>query len=145
MIHRYQHVSITVSDLERSVAFYRDMLGFIPSEYAEASGEDTSKALAVEDASLKLAVLKQGDMILELIEYRSPEDRNRVAPRPCDVGCMHMALEVEDIHKLYEMLLAHGVKVNTPPQRNPPDVSWAWWFYMQDPDGVPIELVQIAP
>lgn len=145
MIRRYQHVSITVSDLERSMAFYRDMLGFIPSEYAEASGEDASKALAVEDVSLKLAVLKQNEMILELIEYQSPANRNKVAPRPCDVGCMHMALEVEDIHKLCQKLSAEGVKVNTPPQRNPPDVPWAWWCYMQDPDGVPIELVQIAP
>ena len=145
MIRSYQHVSITVNDLERSVAFYRDMLGFTPSEYAEASGESVSQALGVKDVALKLAVLRQGDLVLELIEYRSPSDRNRVAPRPCDVGCMHMALEVEDIHGLYAALTAKGVRFNTPPQRNPDDLAWAWWCYMQDPDGVPIELVQIAP
>lgn len=145
MIRAYQHVSITVSSLERSIAFYRDMLGFSLKDTSEASGQELSQALGVENASLKLAVLTQGDMILELIEYRSPEDRNRVAPRPCDVGCMHIALDVEDIHQLYEKLSAQGVKCNTPPKRNPEGIGWAWWFYLQDPDGVPIELVQIAP
>jgi catechol 2,3-dioxygenase-like lactoylglutathione lyase family enzyme len=145
MIRDYQHVSITVGNLERSVAFYRDMLGFEVTDTAEQAGEELSKALDVENASLKLAVLQHGKVILELIEYLSPGDRNLRAPRPCDVGCMHMALDVEDIHTLYEDLSAQGVKFNTPPNRNPEEVSWAWWCYMQDPDGVPIELVQIAP
>jgi len=145
MIRGYQHVSVTVSDLERSVAFYRDMLGFVPSEYSEASGESVSQALGLRDVELKLAVLQQGGLVLELIEYRSPQDRKRIAPRPCDVGCMHMALEVENIHGLYADLSARGVHFNTPPQRNPDNLAWAWWCYLRDPDGVPIELVQIAP
>ncbi len=142
MIKGYHHVSITVSDLERSVAFYRDLFGFVLSGSAEAAGDELSAALNVEQAALRLAVLEQGEMILELIEYRSPAGRSMEAPRPCDVGCMHMALAVDNIHQLYAELSAKGVKFNTPPQRNADDVAWVWWCYLQDPDGVPIELVQ---
>jgi catechol 2,3-dioxygenase-like lactoylglutathione lyase family enzyme len=144
MIRRYQHASITVSDLERSVAFYQDALGFVQAEMSEASGEELSRALGLENVRLRLATLVQNDCLLEMIEYLSPEGSKK-APRPCDVGCMHIALEVDDIHEMYETLSARGVKFNSPPNRNPEGLSWAWWCYMRDPDGVPIELVQIKP
>jgi catechol 2,3-dioxygenase-like lactoylglutathione lyase family enzyme len=143
MIRRYQHVSITVSDLDRSMAWYRDMLGFEPQGgVSEASGEALSRALGVENVHLKLATLLRGDSLLELIQYLSPAGMKK-APRPCDVGCMHMALEVDDIQALYRDLSARGVNFNSAPNRNPPEIAWAWWVYLQDPDGVPIELVQI--
>ena len=144
MIRRYQHVGITVSDLERSVAFYRDALGFTPAETSEGSGEEISRALGLENVRVRLATVVRNDCLLELIEFASPEGSKK-APRPCDLGCMHIALEVDDIHRMYETLSARGVKCNTPPQRNPESLSWAWWFYLSDPDGVPIELVQIQP
>jgi catechol 2,3-dioxygenase-like lactoylglutathione lyase family enzyme len=145
MIRDCQHVSITVSDADRSVAFYRDKLGFNVVGVSEASGDELAEALGLNEASLKVVVMEQGNMVLELIEYALPDDRHMVAPRPCDVGCMHMALEVDDIHALFDELSAQGVKFNTPPKRNPDSIDWAWWCYMQDPDGVPIELVQVSP
>lgn len=144
MIRRYQHVSITVGDLDRSIAFYRDVVGFQVADRMSASGEELSRALDIEDVSLKLATLTSGELILELIEYLSPE-RNQRAPRACDVGSMHMALDVDDIHVTYKEWSAKGVRFNTPPQRNPPGIAWAWWCYLKDPDGVPIELVQVKP
>jgi catechol 2,3-dioxygenase-like lactoylglutathione lyase family enzyme len=143
MIRRYQHVSITVSNLDRSIAWYRDMMGFEPQGQAsEAAGEATSRALGLENVRLRLATLVRGDCLLELIQYLSPLGV-KTAPRPCDVGCMHMALEVDDIRTMYRDLSAKGVKFNSAPNRNPPEIAWAWWVYLQDLDGVPIELVQI--
>ena len=143
MIQCYQHVSITVSDLERSVSFYRDVLGFTPAETSESSGETVSRGVGLENVHLKLVTLTQGDCLLELIEYISPQGRKE-APQPCDVGSMHIAFEVDDIHRIYEEWSSRGVKFNSPPIRNPEGLSWAWWCYMRDPDGVPIELVQRA-
>lgn len=144
MIRSYQHVSITVSDLERSVAFYRDKLGFsLMGATSEASDQATAHALGYENVHLRLAILTQGNCTLELIQYLSPAGNPR-APRTCDVGSMHMALEVDDIHSLYRKLSAEGVEFLSPPNRNPADIAWAWWCYMRDPDGVPIELVQVA-
>jgi len=145
MIRCYHHVSITVSDLKRSISFYRDTLGFQPVEFLEASGEEVSAGLGLEGVSLKLAAMERGDLVLELIEYSAPEGRKMIAPEPCDVGCMHMALEVDDIHEMYKDLSAQGVRFNTSPNRNPGNLAWAWWCYMRDPDGVPIELVQVSP
>ncbi len=56
---------------------------------------------------------------------------------------MHMALDVDDIQTMYRELSAKGVKFNSAPNRNPPEIAWTWWCYLSDPDGVPIELVQI--
>ena len=145
MIRRYHHIGITVSDLDRSISFYRDMLGFRTVEFLEASGEEVADGLGLEDASLKLVAMERGDLVVELIEYSVPEDKKMVAPRPCDVGCMHIALEVDDIHGMYEDLLAQGVRFNTSPKRNSDNLDWAWWCYTRDPDGVPIELVQVSP
>ncbi len=143
MIRRYQHVGISVTNLDRSVAWYQEMLGFELMGSAEASGPEVSQALAVDNSRLKLATLARGDCVLELIEYVSPQGARR-APRPPDVGCTHMALDVDNIQAMYREMSAKGVKFNTVPQRNPPDIAWAWWVYLQDPDGVPIELVQVA-
>jgi catechol 2,3-dioxygenase-like lactoylglutathione lyase family enzyme len=145
MIRRCQHIGITVSNLERSLAFYRDLLGFKQDVAPmDASGDELSQALGVKNARLKLAVLSRGDLLVELIEYAAPASSGK-APRPSDVGCMHMALEVEDIQKTYKELSAKGVKFNTPPQRNAEQLSWAWWCYLKDPDGISVELVQTAP
>jgi catechol 2,3-dioxygenase-like lactoylglutathione lyase family enzyme len=144
MIRPYQHVAITVSDLDRSVKFYQDIFGFEPLRSMEASGEEVSRALGMEGVNLRLRILTKGEYVLELFEYHSPEG-SKTAPRPCDVGCMHIAFEVDDIQRVYREFTAKGVHINTPPNRNPDGIGWTWWCYMRDPDGVPIELVQIKP
>ncbi len=62
MIKGVHHTCITVSDLERSIAFYRDVLGLelVMTEESERSGDDRSKALGVAKAKVKLAILRAG-------------------------------------------------------------------------------------
>ncbi|MEJ2209535.1 MAG: VOC family protein [Anaerolineae bacterium] len=95
MIQGVHHTCITVSDLERSIAFYCDTLGLklIMTEESERSGDDRSKALGVARAKVKLAILQAGDARVELIEYVTaggrPYDRNNN-----DVGAMHIAFQL---------------------------------------------------
>jgi catechol 2,3-dioxygenase-like lactoylglutathione lyase family enzyme len=93
------HTGITVSNLERSLAFWRDVLGFEPSHTAHQTGEMASEITGVAGAEIKLAVVKAptGHKI-ELLEYLAPPERKRhVDLRPCDAGSVHVALIVDDL------------------------------------------------
>ena len=144
MIQGIHHTCITVSDLEQSIAFYRDLLGLelVMTEESERSGDDRSKALGVPKATVKLAILRTGDAQVELIEYVTapgrPYDRNNN-----DAGAMHIAFRVEDIDAVYQRLLDHGVRFTAPPATIPagPMAGWRWTYFL-DPDGVPLEIVQ---
>src|ERR1044071_4792525 len=92
------HTGITVSSLERSLAFWRDVLGFELSHKAHQKGELAREITGVKGAEIKLAVLKTpGGHKIELLEYLAPADRKRVSLRPCDVGSVHVALLIEDL------------------------------------------------
>ncbi len=70
------HTGITVSNLERSLAFWRDVLGFELSHRAYQTGEMAKEITGVAGAEIKLAVLKApGGHKIELLEYLAPPDR----------------------------------------------------------------------
>jgi catechol 2,3-dioxygenase-like lactoylglutathione lyase family enzyme len=144
MIKNVHHTCITVSDLERSIEFYRDVLGLqlVMTEESERSGDDRSKALGVAKAKVKLAILRAGDAQVELIEYVTakgrPYDRNNN-----DVGAMHIAFQVEDIDAVYQRMVDHGVRFTSPPATIPAGPMEGWrWTYFFDPDGVSLEIIQ---
>ena len=140
------HTGITVSDLERSLAFWRDVLGFELSHTAHQKGELAQEITGVEGAELKLAVLKTpGGHKIELLEYLAPADRKRANLRPCDVGSVHVALLVYDLNAVLERIAASDWKAAGKPQRlqSGPNAGKRV-VYVRDPDGTTIELMQIA-
>ena len=97
------HTGITVSNLERSLAFWRDVLGFELSHTAHQKGELAQEITGVKGAEIRLAVLKTpGGHKIELLEYLAPADRQRGNLRPCDIGSVHVALLVEDL-RVYDL------------------------------------------
>ncbi|MGE5214068.1 MAG: VOC family protein, partial [Nitrospirota bacterium] len=105
------HTGITVSNLERSLAFWRDVLGFEFSHTAHQKGELAEEITGVNGAELKLAVLKTpGGHKIELLEYLAPADRKRTNLRPCDLGCVHVALLVEDLNAALDRIAGSGWK-----------------------------------
>jgi len=68
MITGHNHTSLTVSDLERSIAFYTENLGFRVAERFEAKGEGIERITALPGAHLNIAFLTLGDFRLELIQ-----------------------------------------------------------------------------
>jgi catechol 2,3-dioxygenase-like lactoylglutathione lyase family enzyme len=142
------HTGITVSNLERSLAFWRDVLGFEFSHSAHQTGERPEQITGVKGADLKLAVLKTptGHKI-ELLEYYAPPDRKtEFNLRPCDLGHVHVALIVDDLDAVLKRIADHGWKAAGEPQTltHGPNAGKRV-VYVRDPDGTTIEFMQMPP
>jgi len=140
------HTGITVSNLERSLAFWRDVLGFEYSHSAHQTGERVEQITGVKGSELKLAVLKTptGHKI-ELLEYLAPDDRvRRNNLRPCDLGHVHVALVVDDLDAIFEKLATQNwKKAGTPQALTTGPNAGKRVVYVRDPDGTTIELMQM--
>lgn len=139
------HTGITVSNLEKSLAFWRDVLRFELSHTAHQIGELAREITGVADAEIKLAVLRSpGGHKIELLEYLAPPDRKRVDLRPCDIGHVHVALLVDDLDDVLERIAASGWKAAGKPQtlQSGPNAGKRV-VYVRDPDGTTVELMQL--
>src|SRR6266853_1063767 len=142
------HTGITVSNLKRSLAFWRDVLGFELSHRVDQTGELAAEITGVPDAEISLAVLKApGGHKIELLEYLAPPDRKQhVDLRPCDVGSVHVALAVDNLDAVLEKIAASDWKVAGKPQTltSGPNAGKRV-VYVRDPDGTTIEFMQMPP
>jgi lactoylglutathione lyase len=149
----YFHLSFTVSDIERSVEFYRDVMGFKLVHRMIHDQAYTSSQIGFANAYLKVALftipnMPQGQApsghLLELIEYVNPrgEPIEMATNRP---GVAHLALQVDDIHAEFARLKALGVrsKSEVPVQVTHGRHTGGWTCYMLDPDNITLELVQL--
>jgi catechol 2,3-dioxygenase-like lactoylglutathione lyase family enzyme len=138
------HTGITVKNLERSLAFWRDVLGFELSHRAHQIGELAAKITGVAGAEISLAVLKTptGHKI-ELLEYLAPAERKNFKPRPCDVGSAHVALIVDDLDAVLSAIAPFGWNAAGKPQTLTvgPNAGKRV-VYVRDPDGTTIEFMQ---
>jgi catechol 2,3-dioxygenase-like lactoylglutathione lyase family enzyme len=140
------HTGITVSNLEHSLAFWRDVLGFELSHTAHQTGELAEEITGIAGAEIKLAVLKTpGAHKIELLEYLAPADRKRTKVSPCDVGSVHVALLVDDLDAVLERIAASGWIAAGKPQtlKTGPNAGKRV-VYVRDPDGTTIEFMQMA-
>jgi glyoxylase I family protein len=139
------HTGITVSNLERSLAFWRDVLGFEFSHAAHQKGELAQEITGIEGAEIKLAVLKTpGGHKIELLEYLAPPNRKCANLRPCDIGSVHVALVVNDLDAVLEKVAASGWKAAGKPQTlNTGPNAGKRVVYVRDPDGTTIEFMQV--
>ena len=142
MIRSIHHVSYTVSQAQRSVAFYRDGLGFEVLSDREVQGDFAERITGFNKASVRVVHLRGHGQGLELIEYHEPEGQSP-APRTCDVGSSHLCFVVEDISALRERLESLGARfLSKPVAVDGGPNAGRLCVYFLDPDGIPMELIQ---
>jgi catechol 2,3-dioxygenase-like lactoylglutathione lyase family enzyme len=140
------HTGITVTNLERSLAFWRDVLGFELSHTPHQSGELASEITGVAGADILIAVLKGYGHKIELLEYRAPAERKRIALRPCDVGSVHVAFTVDNLDAILTAIAASGWKAAGKPQTVTVGPNTGKRVvYVRDPDGTTIEFMEMPP
>jgi catechol 2,3-dioxygenase-like lactoylglutathione lyase family enzyme len=138
------HTGITVTNLERSLVFWRDVLGFELSHRAHQKGAMAQEITGVAGAEIMLAVFKTpGGHKIELLEYLAPPDRKHLEVRPCDVGSVHVALTVDDLDAVLSAIAASGWQAAGKPQTltSGPNAGRRV-IYVRDPDGTTIEFMQ---
>lgn len=132
------HTGFVVSDMGRSLAFYRDILGFAVEQDVERTGQYIEEMVRIPGARVRTVVLNAHGHLLELVQYRSPQGKP-VEARNCDPGKGHLAFWTSDIKEAYEYLSSKGVQLLSPPQKGP---SGGYGVYFLDPDGITLELNQ---
>lgn len=139
------HTSFSVINMEESLAFYRDLLGFeVLDLRPQATNQYLRDIVGLPDAVINKAYLRipGSEHRLELFEYTQP----RGTPQnltPNNPGSSHIAYLVDNLAELYEKLKAAGATFITPPVylNEGPNIG-GWALYMKDPNGIIIELFQ---
>jgi catechol 2,3-dioxygenase-like lactoylglutathione lyase family enzyme len=134
-----EHAALSVSNLEKSIAFYRDLLGLELVRVIEGgTGARLGDIVGLPGCVARIAHLTSEKGMLELFEYKSPRGAP-VARTQADLGFSHVGFATSDIHGEYARLRGQGVKfVNEPIEFRP----GAWVVYMFGPDGEVCELRQ---
>jgi catechol 2,3-dioxygenase-like lactoylglutathione lyase family enzyme len=150
LIRAVGSIGMTVSDMERSVAFYANVLQFETVSDVEVWGEDYERLQGVFGLRMRVVRMRLGDETIELTEYLTP--RGRPIPgdsRSHDRWFQHIAIIVSDMDRAYARLREHRVEhVSPAPQRLPDWNAKAGGiraFYFKDPDGHPLEILSFPP
>ncbi|WP_165958735.1 VOC family protein [Actinomadura sp. KC345] len=152
MLGAVWHFSFHVSDLDRSVAFYRDVLGMELVHVQEQDNAYTRSLVGYPDARLRVAQLavpgREAHVSthdLELVEYVVPRGERQDSARH-HPGAAHLAFAVDDIDAEHDRLTALGVRFVSPPNRITEGANTGGAAcYFLDPDDITLELVQPPP
>jgi len=140
-LQRLTHIGICVTDLERSLRFYRDLLGFQHEHELAVEGEPTDTLLRLRGVRLRAVYLQRDGVRIELLHYGSPPapaPRSRPMNEP---GLTHLSFRVADMDATLAALRAAGERVLDETVIRFPEVGSAACFIV-DPDQQLIELVQ---
>ena len=142
LISTIHHACFTVSNMEKSIVFYRDLLGMTVlwdsvQAGVEYKGSVCDKITGCPGTEQHIVYLGIGGGILELVEY-TPTGKPLENHKASDTGAAHVCFKSEDINALHEKLLANNVTVHCSPQKG---ISLLV-MYFRDPDGIILEAVE---
>jgi catechol 2,3-dioxygenase-like lactoylglutathione lyase family enzyme len=139
---RMTHVGICISDIDRSVRFYRDLLGFTYRSELRVQGEPPDTLLRLRGVDLQAVYLERDGTRIELLHYASPGVVGDAVPRAMNArGLTHLSLRVDNLAETLATLRAAGARVLDETLIDIPAFAVAAVF-IADPDGTLIELVQ---
>jgi len=138
------HTSYTVSDLDRSLAFYTGWLGLEILWQRVIENPYFCEIIGFPSCSVRGAHLRipGSEHHIELFEYTEPGG-SKADVRTMNVGSSHVSLVVEDLESAYEELKSLGAEFRSPPVEITAGANQGGWgVYLLDPDGITVELFQ---
>ena len=133
------HIGLTVTDLDASMAFYRDVVGMELERRYPVAADAWFKTLTENpDAVVEAVMLRLDALRLQLVRYHdggAPGGTGHAA-----LGGVHLCFEVDDVDGAHAALSAADRYHVGPIVRREPYGGRS--FYVNDPDGVPVELEQ---
>ncbi len=141
MIVSLHHASFTVENLERSAAFYTDIMGFTLEGIQERDPDYSEGVTGISGAWIKVAYFTLPNASFELVEYLGAKGR-KIDTSTNNVGSAHVCLIVDDFDAFVAGLAERGVvfagKIRTIPAGSNKGKKIV---YVEDPDGNTLELV----
>lgn len=126
------HTAISVSDLDVSIPFYTEILGFT-----------CERIFDIPDGNGRIALLKKADFTIEMFQFVNAQpypDNNGILINDLKkIGVKHIALRVNDIWAAATFLREKGVESINEPVRG---ARGHYRFFIKDPDGIPLELTE---
>lgn len=137
-----RHFGIVVNDIEKSLHFYRDLLGLQIQRDMIEEGEFIDTILGLQNVKVRTVKMggENGNTLVELLQYESHAGKKRENYEIFDLGVSHIAFTVEDVNEEYKRLKERGIAFTYEPQISPDNKAKVTFCF--DPDGVPIELVE---
>ena len=135
------HAAFTVSNMERSVKLFCEVLGFrvVSDDMAEAGLVQTLNGIP---ASVRYVYLRGPDNYqVELLQYFGPPDKTRVTYRHCDTAASHLAIRVDNVPAAVEAAKRAGMTIYNQIMTIEDKEGLTQSAYMRDPDGLTIELL----
>jgi catechol 2,3-dioxygenase-like lactoylglutathione lyase family enzyme len=137
-----RHIGIVVSDIDKALHFYRDLLGLTIEKDMLEQGPYIDRILNLHDVSVRTVKMAADDgNLVELLHFKSHSTVTDKIKEINVVGCSHVAFTVENLDEVYQRLLNEDIIFNSPPQYSPDD--YAKVAFCKDPDGTLIELVEV--
>ncbi len=141
MIKDIRHTGIVVIDLETSLHFYRDLLGFQIAKQMEEAGDFIDNISSLRNVKVTtVKMTSPSGQMIELLKYYShpAEQKMRII---CEIGISHIALTVDDLDTEYKKLKEQGIQFNASPQLSPD--GYAKVTFCRAPEGTLVELVEV--
>ena len=150
MVERIYHVGLTVSDLDRSIAFYRDILGLEFQGEIFMAGEETDRLFRMKDTKARVAYLNGSKAIeappIELIQFVDNKVK-KVKGNLFTTSISEVCFYTDDIERVYNSLIENHVECLSEPQYfdfRANELGESRAFYFRDPDGIVLEMMQRA-
>jgi lactoylglutathione lyase len=136
---QFWHMGVTVSDLERSLTFYRDVVGMeLVSGPTRGEGAGPAQLMQNEGMIVNVAWLRHGAFLFQILQYLE-KGGSVLDLHHNNVGSPHLSFVVDDVDAMWTMVQARGDVVVASPLT---DMGRARSFYVEDPDGLPVEFWQ---
>jgi glyoxylase I family protein len=146
MFRDFHHSVLLVTDFNRSVEFYCDVLGFeLVSKDDDRRGPFLDQMFALDGVVIKLALVRGGGEIIELIEPVSPPELVVTDASSASFGIARLGFEVDEIEQMVEQLTARGVQfLSDVVDMTVGHYAGGKVVFFKDPDGILLELQQPA-
>lgn len=148
MIREVMHIGITVSNMEKSIHFYKDILGLTFKCGAMMEGKETDLLFNMKGVKVKIAYLNGSDNIIappiELLQFIN-EEAKKDTSQLNKISISEICFRVENIDEMYKHLIKNNVECLSEPQYFDFEnygFGKSKALYFRDPDGIILELME---
>ena len=143
MIKNLNHVGFTVSNLNNSIKFYKEVLNFKLFNKSKRNKKFSEKVTGIKNARLNIAYMKLGNFYLELIEYQAGKGI-KINTSVNNVGTVHVCFNIVNFDKYLNQLQSNKVKLVGKPTIIPAGPNKGKQVvYVQDIDSNKLEFISV--